>query len=96
MLHRDRRGDTRDVPGGISSTRRTACVCVERAELCVGAKAERAESHDGAASPPRGPVLRTGQRVPHTTTNYTLVLFISSKGRESNLNLTLMLGGRYV
>jgi hypothetical protein len=73
-------------------TPRIARVCVDAAKQSGAVAVEDTESHDGAATPPRGRVRRTRQDRPPTTTNYILGLVSSSRGRETNPNLTLRAG----
>lgn len=58
------------------------CVCAGSESVCEND--ERNESQDGAATPPRGRVLRTRQFRTTTTTSYTLRLFCSSSANENN------------
>jgi len=55
-----------------------ACVCVTAAGSCTGRSADSTESHDGAASPPRGRVLRTRRVARNRTTTATKSLVSSS------------------
>jgi len=70
-----------------------ARVCVDGHEKSVGGSGGNTKSHDGAALPPRGRVLRTRRTATATTTNYTLALVSSSIGRENNVSVYNRAGG---
>jgi len=69
-----------------------ARVCVDGGKECGGGSGGESESHDGAATPPRGRGLRPRQAATTTTTNYILSLVCSSSGRASNAKVTLRSG----
>jgi len=69
-------------------TTQPARVCVLPFRESRAVKTEQAKPRDGAATPPRGRVLRTRQAIACTTTKVTLLLDSSSKGRESNDTVT--------
>lgn len=66
---------------------RTACVCVDGGGQSGAVAVENTESHDGAATPPRGRGLRPRRDRSTTTTYYTLGLVSSSIGRESTISI---------
>ena len=75
-----------------ASIHETARVCVERVRSCPAVESENTESHDGGASPRRGPVRSTGRFRTATTTNYTLRLVCSSSRRETNFKISYLRG----
>ena len=75
------------------TVRETARVCVDGGRKCGAVAVENTESHDGAATPPRGRVLCTRRDRYTTTTYYTLGLVSSSIGRECTLSIHPDTGG---
>jgi hypothetical protein len=79
-----------------AATRRAARVCVFTFRGCGTPGGENTQSHDGGPTAPRGRGLRPRRYRPATTTNYTLGLSCSSKGRESNVSIHNFPGGSCV
>jgi len=78
------------------NTRRGACVCGCGVRERRPHRGPKSEPQDGGASPRRGPGSRPRPFRYSTTTNYTLKLDSSSKGRECYFNVTYSGGGRRV